>query len=232
MTSDASKGVWERMKSRSLWHFDYSKPAELGKDSYTPVCNFNADWTLTLEKLEPLVKRGYYDAKQGRWVESDGPVEGIYTENYMVMDIQDEPLINKIPLVKKLLDYLGMERLQVNLINQLPGVRLMLHIDHLGKHYTNDMQEADKYLEDPDSIRRFVVMLKDWQPGQVFNFGNAAWTRWKSGDCATWEWRDIPHSTSNTGWWDRPMLQITGLTTERTRQVLIDASQNNIVNFD
>ena len=74
----------------------------------------------------------------------------------------------------------------------------------------------------------FTIMLADWQLGQVFQLGNANWTQWRAGDCITWEWQDIPHATCNMGWWDRPMLQITGCTTPATQQVLDNAGPDQI----
>jgi len=60
----------------------------------------------------------------------------------------------------------------------------------------------------------------------VFQLGNAFFTQWRAGDCITWEWRDMPHATCNMGWWDRPMLQLTGYTTEVTKQILNKANKN------
>ena len=79
-------------------------------------------------------------------------------------------------------------------------------------------------------IRRFAIMLADWQLGQVFQLGNAAWTQWSAGDCITWDWKNIPHSTANMGWHDRPMLQITGNVTKRTLDLLDNCGRDLIVN--
>jgi hypothetical protein len=74
-------------------------------------------------------------------------------------------------------------------------------------------------------------MLADWQLGQVFQLGNAMWTQWRAGDCITWEWRDIPHATCNMGWWDRPMLQVTGNVTQTTLDLLAKASPDLIIDL-
>jgi hypothetical protein len=63
-------------------------------------------------------------------------------------------------------------------------------------------------------------MLDDWKLGQVFQLGTANFHQWRRGDCITWDWKNIPHATCNMGWWDRPMLQITGYVTERTNEVI------------
>ena len=86
--------------------------------------------------------------------------------------------------------------------------------------------EADK---NPNLMRRFVIMLDDWRHGQVFQLGNNNWHQWKKGQCITWEWRDIPHATCNMGWDDRPMLQVTGYTSDTTNDLVQFGSFENVV---
>ena len=93
----------------------------------------------------------------------------------------------------------------------------------------NNSYKVTEFDKNPSMIRRFAIMLADWELGQIFQLGNANFTQWRAGDCITWEWRDIPHSTANMGWWDRPMLQITGYVTSLTEPVLRTASKNKIV---
>ena len=88
--------------------------------------------------------------------------------------------------------------------------------------------EADK---NPDLMRRFVIMLDDWKHGQVFALGNSNWHQWKRGECITWEWRDIPHATCNMGWDNRPMLQVTGWTTDKTLQLVKDGSKDTVISI-
>ena len=84
--------------------------------------------------------------------------------------------------------------------------------------------EADK---NPELMRRFVIMLDDWKHGQVFALGNSNWHQWKRGECITWEWRDIPHATCNMGWENRPMLQVTGWTTQTTHDIVAKGEKNH-----
>jgi len=72
-------------------------------------------------------------------------------------------------------------------------------------------------------------MLDDWRHGQTFSLGNSQWHQWRRGECITWDWRDIPHATCNMGWENRPMLQVTGWTSDRTAHILEDSSKTKIV---
>ena len=114
--------------------------------------------------------------------------------------------------------------------NQRTGQMLHTHIDNFaGREERQNSFIVTEFDKNPITIRRFAIMLADWQLGQVFQLGNASWTQWGAGDCITWDWKNIPHSTANMGWHVRPMLQITGNVTERTEQVLAEASKNKIV---
>ena len=48
--------------------------------------------------------------------------------------------------------------------------------------------------------------------------------KWKRGDCITWPWRDVPHGTCNYGHKPRPVLNITGIVTEGTKEFLSNAT--------
>ena len=63
---------------------------------------------------------------------------------------------------------------------------------------------------------RFLVFLENWEPGQIFQFGNYVHTQWKKGEIVTWEWSTLPHATWNGSWTKRPALQITGTATANT----------------
>ena len=69
-------------------------------------------------------------------------------------------------------------------------------------------------------------MLADWEMGQAWMFGNSMYWGWKAGTCLTWNWRDMPHATVNAGWHPRPLLQITGRQTQKTRDIVSVAESN------
>jgi hypothetical protein len=66
-------------------------------------------------------------------------------------------------------------------------------------------------------MARCLVMLADWRLGQFMQFGTQNFTHWRRGDVVTWDWQDIPYAWCNTGWDTCPVLQITGLVTDRFR---------------
>jgi hypothetical protein len=229
---------WDYTKSRSAWHFDNLRPPVLGTDSYTPVCRFNADFAEAIAACKPRAVASSWSTRNREKVQGDlysAPAE----EQDLVragadpkQQIFARTQAGDIEVFQLISDWLGIGDAMITFHNQTTGQMLHTHIDNFAgrKERNNSFQETDLD-RDPSIMRRFAIMLSDWQLGQIFQIGNANWTQWRAGDCITWEWQDMPHSTANMGWHDRPMLQITGFVTDRTNQVLLSASANNIVNI-
>jgi len=99
--------------------------------------------------------------------------------------------------------------------DQNPNQQLMFHIDNLpGEPRKARVEDKNfKYARDKT---RFLVFLADWEPGQIFQFGNHVHIQWKAGEVVTWEWSTLPHATWNGSWKKRPALQITGTATANT----------------
>lgn len=230
---------WDFTKQQSNWHFDFMKPPEEGKDSFTFVGNFFYDYTDIISKLIP-------EAKPNTWSNRNLKLKGedLYCtteeEQDLIragadpkMHIFSRTYAKDIPVFQKISNYLGIEDADIKFHNQTTGQMLVTHIDNFaGRLERENSFKVTEMDVNPNIIRRFTVMLSDWKLGQVFQLGNATWSQWKAGDCITWEWKDIPHSTCNMGWWDRPMLQITGLVTDRTTHILNSAGKNNIINVE
>ncbi|CAB5221244.1 hypothetical protein UFOVP247_117 [uncultured Caudovirales phage] len=222
---DWGESRWEFTKNKSRWHFDTTRPPEHGKDSYTYVCNFKADFTDAIKACMPRTK-------SSTWGSRNPNIERIYSadaeENDLIRVGADPkaPVFERaeaqdIELFQKINTFLGLEESTIKFHNQTTGQMLHTHMDNFaGRPERENSFKVTDFDENPDIIRRFAIMLDDWKLGQIFQLGNANFTQWAAGDCITWEWRDMPHSTANMGWWDRPMLQITGYTTPRTYEVM------------
>jgi len=106
-------------------------------------------------------------------------------------------------------DYFAMEPTKSKLHIQFTGEVLNMHIDKL---YDLDA--------DPKNVVRVMVMLQDWEPGQFLMYGNEQFDRWRAGDIHKFDWQNIPHATANASNRPRPMLVITGVMTDQTRDIL------------
>jgi len=241
MTDQESWGEsrWEFTKNRSRWHFDTKKPPETGVDSYTHVCRFEGNFSDAIAEILPLTTPRNWSTRKNQ-INTDKK-EQIYSakqEEFDLIKAGADPKkeifhrapANDIPIFSKIGDWLGMDKTIINFHNQTTGQLMHTHIDVFSNRpeRNNSFEVSDMDLH-PETMRTFIVMLADWQLGQIFQIGNANFTQWRAGDCITWEWFDMPHSTANMGWWDRPMLQITGYVTDKTRDVMGGAGKNLLV---
>lgn len=226
-------GRWEFTKSQSGWHFDPSRDPLLGKDSYTLVCRFDADFSDAIKQCMPVARVSTWSsrndfnreiAEQGLYSASAEEADLIKAGADPKQEVFSRAPADNVKLFSDIAAWLGLEDPMIKFHNQTTGQMLHLHIDNFAarpeRENTFRVTEMDR---NPESMRRFAIMLADWEMGQAWMFGNAVYHRWKAGTCITWEWRDMPHATVNAGWHPRPMLQITGRQTQRTKDLVRDA---------
>ena len=77
-----------------------------------------------------------------------------------------------------------------------------------------------------DNTYRALVFLEDWKPGQFYQYGNHTYTGWKAGEAHIFDWANVPHSTANASMYARPLLQVTGLKTKKTRELINNGSSD------
>ena len=230
---------WVYTREQSQWHFDLTEQTQ----DYQPICRFVGDWDMAVEKCMKRVQDCTWSTRNHFSKEPDENRKPMYSATAEEMDlfkvganpkqeIFQRAYAEDIDIFQTIASHFKMTDVDVKFHNQRPGQTLNLHIDNFAgrKERGNSFKEikADK---NPDAMRRFVVMLDDWKYGQVFMLGNQVWHNWRKGDCITWDWRDIPHCTSNMGWDNRPMLQVTGWTTSETHELVKSGSFNNVVNI-
>ena len=224
---------WQKTKAKSKWHFD---DVYKNEKQFFEVCTFKGEWV-------DSIKNCAAKAEDNTWLEKvGGGMVCQYGDEEAKYCAADYGAVNDIKKAggdpdvkmyarakaddeepfKKITEHFGLAQCNTWFQTQKSGQMAHLHIDQLGK--------AGREQGDKKNFRRFIVMLDDWQPGQTFLFGNQYWI-WKKGQCVTWNYKDIPHGTANFSYQDRPMLQITGLETEKTKEIIASGSYKNIVNI-
>lgn len=206
-------------KRSSTWHFDSAKTPEV--DSFTKVYNFGGNFAKIIAELNEKVV----------------PVKWGDTFNF---DQVSEYFPHDISEFTSMVSVLGIKSALMKYHVQKTGQTMPMHIDSFSRYFGNRvtlsgmddtrLTEAeltaarDAIVNSPGSMIRFVIMLSDWDFGQVFQFGNKTWTHWKAGDCVTWDWMNMPHGTCNMSFTERPLLQITGIRSEVTDSLLASAT--------
>ena len=79
----------------------------------------------------------------------------------------------------------------VNMNIQYPGQMAPLHTD-------NHSEAVKKFNIPSHNFKRILIFLTDWKMGQGFGINDECITKWKAGDCYTFDETDY-HWSANTG---------------------------------
>jgi len=93
-----------------------------------------------------------------------------------------------------------------NFLKLTPGCSLMWHFDTYATFVKYNQISEDK----AHNVCRTVVMMNDWDRGQVLQVGDEVYTGWVAGDTYTWK-GDTWHGMANFGPSDIVISQITFL---------------------
>ena len=162
------------------------------------------------EDASPMLKQEEYDITQG----------GGDPKKLMLTNMKDE--LEDYPMLVKMKEHFGVvggkDELKYRAHVQLTGQMFNLHIDKLW----------DRCIEDPEQVCRITFFLDDWQPGQFYMYGNFIYERWKGGEAHIFDWPNVPHATANASNFARPCIQITGLKSDKTREIIANGSCDTI----
>lgn len=128
-------------------------------------------------------------------------------------------------------ELLGLRKPQGRLQVLSPNEMTLMHVDNLDIGYFRPVESTipripftDEELEAFDNDKRyavrFLIMLEDSVEGQGIIFKDEACISWKAGDVIYWDWVDIHHSTFNTSFWDRSLIRLSGIATEKTWEII------------
>lgn len=216
------KSSWEFTKARSKYHFDNNRVDRQG-DWYTVLGRFDNTWAASLESIKNNSRPMTWENRKYT-INREGPVSPMLEqEEYdivvgggdpkmAIVDVIDN--FEPYPELTDIVNFFGLDKVKVRLHIQKTGQVFNRHIDKLDDLYPD---------VDPENIIRIAVMLEDWEPGQFYQYGNDMYDRWKAGDCHYFDWWNVPHATANASSLPRYTLQMTGLKTDRTRNILSGA---------
>ena len=231
LDSSAFNSNWDWTVAHSEYHFDKDVKEEIG-DWFDVLGRFEGNWSAERDALvaasmpinwetrkfygdrddkSPMLTQEEYDIAQG-----GGDPKALMLTN-MVDDFE------QFPTIYAMADYFGIagdaaqgakKRAHV----QLTGQMFNLHIDKLW----------DRCPEDPERVARITIMLDDWQPGQFYMYGNYVYSHWRAGEAHIFDWANVPHATANASNHPRATIQITGLKTDKTREIIAKAAKDRI----
>jgi hypothetical protein len=223
------------------WHFDKFREDKEGEYSKC-FGHFVGDWTediITAREMGDMPQTdnnflGDFDspqlAKQRKAYENNQMKDIVLYNNADGIDY-----FNMLPVFENMISTLQLNREQklgCRFNDLYPNDQLMWHIDkYKGKGELNKSTLDDPNFKYKPSDRiRFLIMLEDWEPGQILQFGNRTYTQWRAGMVMCWEWSTLPHCVLNGSWKQRPALQITGVMTDKTIEIIKEGNSETIYN--
>jgi hypothetical protein len=211
---------WEIQKSKSEYHFDNTR-MDPRWDTVRSLGHLVGDWTKevqdAIESAEPKTWRNR--SKTGK------PNKLVDAEEYDLANIGADPdmvfshLEYKLaPIFQQMSDIIGLDNREARVHVQWPGQVFVRHIDKLEKFNP----------EDPSKVIRVMVMLTDWDQGHFNQYGNYTYQGWKAGEIHTFDWKNVPHSSANSGLTPRVSLLTTGVITAQTEKFLSGPKEINV----
>jgi len=217
---------WEDAKKRSNYHFDN---LIVDTDNIKHIGRFVGEYVKYSWKKE--INNVIHDAKELNWsnrrLSAGRPNNDVEAEENDLIKAGANPKMtiyrgltdfSKCPTIQKMIDYFEFKTVNAKLHVQFTGEMLNMHVDKL---YDID--------EDPDNVLRIMIMLDDYEPGQFIMYGNQLFDRWQSGDIHYFDWKNIPHATANASNKPRPMLVLTGVMSDRTKELISTQSNHCLV---
>lgn len=224
---------WEWTVAHSEYHFDDSiqdKPGDwfdvLGKFDNPKLWQTERDALVEASKPVNWATRKYFG-------DTDDESPMLAQEEYDIAQGGGDPKVlmltnivddwSKFTTLYKMMDYFGLE------VGGASGAKKRAHVQLTGQMFNLHIDKLwDRCPEDPERVARITIMLDDWQPGQFYMYGNYVYSHWRAGEAHIFDWANAPHATANASNVPRATLQVTGLKTDRTREILASASPDKV----
>ena len=163
----------------------------------------------------------------------NGSVVGADPEDFSKWGIIDDSVVQHLGQL------LGMNKPSGRVQLLAPGAMVPLHIDNLQLGYIDGAdqvvqkneftaQELSELAVNPRLATRVLIFLEDWRHGQGVIFDDSWLDHWKAGDIVTWDWVTGIHATVNCGYWERPLLRLSGLVTDKFDQFRSSSTTFNL----
>ena len=228
-------GLFDFCKASSGYHFDETVDdiAGLTGDfpAVIPIKRFSGDWDDAVKELSQHVVPATFDIrKKPRMQTNNDFEEHDFRQAGYDIDGGYAP-VSRIwrpelhGALQEIVDAFGFDFSQPGNVKfdvQMPGQVFYWHLDNFGgllQRWRGDHDIAAKVDYDQRLMMRAIVFLDDQQLGHHWQHGNLS-VHWQRGDCIAWPWRDIPHGTANYGHHPRPVLNVTGMVNDTTRELL------------
>lgn len=247
---------WEHNKTRSQYHFD---PFHVDTEpNFVVPCRFVGDFKPVIEYALKNAREytiGNYrsrhmskqdkDLHDGEILDAvrasgkedissmyhDKVTGSVFNEETQRNEVKRAP-VPEYDILHRMSEALGMEVHQSRIHIQKLGQVTPAHIDQQMRYARKGWRK--RYVEigadkNPLIIRRWLIMLQDWDYGHVWQFGNQYYHQYKAGEAVTYDWTNMPHGTANFGYTPRVTYQLTGFISDKTQWLIDNPDPNRII---
>ena len=223
------KSNWEYTKVTSNYHFN-TKVMDPRWDTIHGLGKFEGDWDGEVNTLIKEAKTTNWRSRQFSANKEFYTSPMIEQEEYDLEQANMDPehpmfRVNEVnqfgPVLSRMVNMFHLEETKSKIHVQFPGEMLNWHIDKL-----DTLKTVKK-----ENLIRVMVVLADWVPGHFYQYGNYSYEKWNRGDFHTFAWEHVPHCTANASLEPRPILNIIGGLTDKSREFLAHAREQKSIDL-
>jgi|10_taG_2_1085330.scaffolds.fasta_scaffold29909_2 hypothetical protein len=213
------KSLLDYKKSLRDWHYDPMLPSVDCFYVGRFMVNFQehlkgVDWGMPEHGVDlwPEDEKKPMDLHNLSWGKKDNIRAGYTKQNTQKYQLYNDKRIPKI--LYDIAEMTGLENYSLALFRQDPGQSNPWHFDTcrgvVEKYRKQGIELTDK---DIKRIKRYLIVLEDWDWGHFLQVGNNVLSQWHAGDVYTWEY-GMYHTSCNAGIKPKLTAHITGLPNE------------------
>jgi hypothetical protein len=216
----SATSAWQFGVNRSKYHFS-TKIQDNRWDTVVGLGKFDGDWTQEIVEAEAAAKPVTIHNRRNTWDSRPEEHRDVKLNSAEKNDVDSvggdhERTIFRVnhdlaPVFQKMVDVIGLAEHESRLHIQFPTEAFIGHVDRFDLNWPDRKQHE---------LMRIGIMLKDYEQGQFFQFGNHLYQFWQAGDIHTFEYLHVPHYTANSGLSARVTLFTTGIITDKTKAFL------------
>ena len=207
--------VWQCAQIDTDWISIMNKVTNYAKANKVEE-EFNTDYTEEWRTKEMNEQKSFVPFRHNS--ELDNQRKYGFKKQYQLIEVT---LTDIFPELKAIEGLFRMEWTKTDINYQPTSGAFPRHVDFLATTFKraieNDSSLAntmyDPMTKNPVGwkLKRVLVAMDNWYPGQLFGFEEHNWSNWKAGEVIDFNWPDCRHATANSSYNSRAFLKITGL---------------------
>ena len=213
--TDQSEVFWKCAQVNTDWKAIMKKISDYAKQNNVDE-QFNTDYTKEWRIHDMKAQDTFVPFRHNS--ELDNQRKHGFKKQYQLIEVT---LTELFPELKEIESLFEMEWVKTDINYQPTSGAFPRHVDFLSTTFKRAIEydpEIANTIYDPMTknprgwrLKRILLAMDNWYPGQLFGFEEHNWTNWVAGETIDFNWPHCRHATANSSYNARPLLKITGL---------------------